>query len=604
MTERSSLTARALVTGGLLGVPLAVCNIYAGLKIGWGFNMSVAAVLIGFVSWRGLGALTGGGPLTIRESNINQTAASAAASISSAGVVAAIPALTIMTGRTLSPVALATWLLSVSLVGIIVAIALRRSMMSSELPFPHGVAAAELLSQLHQVPVATSIADVTNSDKADGDEAPTVSGAARSVALVIAIALSAVVKAVVEVLSLERPTMPGWISVHRIRARRARRLTFAKLGFGIDPSLLMVGAGAVAGPRVGVSMGLGALVTWLVIAPHILQQRMVSWPKHAVVLYHDLVKDWLIWPGVALMVSASLSGFLISTGKVIYKRRRDGHEAHAATTTPSALGWRWLLGAAGVAALSTVLQVWLFEIVWWVAAGAVVLSFLLAVVAARVSGETGITPKGPMGKLTQLTFGLLHPQAPAANLMTACVTAGAAAQCGDLLHDLKTGALIGASPARQITAQLVGVIIGAIVAGVVYPMLMPDPVKLIGTDAWPAPAVQMWKAVAELLGSKNASLAPGVTQAILIASGVGLTLSVLEAVASKGWRRYLPGPASLGLAMVVPPYISLAIAAGGIGAWLVARLSPRRVPYIVVVGSGFIAGESLVGAVLAALGAG
>src|SRR4051812_26062849 len=80
----------------------------------------------------------------------------------------------------------------------------------------------------------------------------------------------------------------------------------------------------------------------------------------------------------------------------------------------------------------------------WETVIVVALSFWLALVACRVTGETDTTPVGAMGKVTQLTFGALHPGNVNINLMSANITAGAATSSADLLTDLKSGYLLGA----------------------------------------------------------------------------------------------------------------------------------------------------------------
>ncbi|HEX5091949.1 MAG TPA: OPT/YSL family transporter [Burkholderiales bacterium] len=109
-TERE-LSPRALATGLVLGAALTPCNVYSGLKIGWSFNMSIAALLAGLAFWRAAERAARAAPWTIKESNICQTAASAAASIISGGLVAPIPAYTLITGRAFDPWPLAAGLL-------------------------------------------------------------------------------------------------------------------------------------------------------------------------------------------------------------------------------------------------------------------------------------------------------------------------------------------------------------------------------------------------------------------------------------------------------------------------------------------------------------
>lgn len=82
------LTVRAVATGMVLGVLLTPCNVYSGLKIGWSFNMSIAAALLSFAFWKSAERLAGIRAWGMLANNINQTAASSSASIISAGLVA------------------------------------------------------------------------------------------------------------------------------------------------------------------------------------------------------------------------------------------------------------------------------------------------------------------------------------------------------------------------------------------------------------------------------------------------------------------------------------------------------------------------------------
>ena len=104
------LSLRAVLTGALPGILLTLSDVYAGLKIGWSFNMSIIALLVGFAVWQSLARRNRNlPPWTLHESNINQTVASAAASIISGGLVAPIPAYTLLTGQQLDPLPMMTW---------------------------------------------------------------------------------------------------------------------------------------------------------------------------------------------------------------------------------------------------------------------------------------------------------------------------------------------------------------------------------------------------------------------------------------------------------------------------------------------------------------
>ena len=113
----------------VIGGVLSLCNIYSGLRIGWSFNMSVAALLLSYGFWQSLHRGFGIRPWGLLENNTNQTGASAAAAIIGAGLVAPIPAYTMLTGRILGWLELATWTFSVSLVGVTVAVGLRRQLL-------------------------------------------------------------------------------------------------------------------------------------------------------------------------------------------------------------------------------------------------------------------------------------------------------------------------------------------------------------------------------------------------------------------------------------------------------------------------------------------
>src|SRR5690606_15516131 len=133
-------------------------------------------------------------------------------------------------------------------------------------------------------------------------------------------------------------------------------------------------------------------------------------------------------------------------------------------------------------------------------------------------------PVGPMGKVTQLLFGAIAPGNPAANLMSANVTGGAASQCADLLHDLKAGHLLGATARLQAIAQVGGALAGALIGAAAYLVLIPDPKNQHLTAEWPAPAAAAWKAVAEVFMKGFEAMPAGAVAAMAIAGGLGAAM--------------------------------------------------------------------------------
>ncbi len=223
---------------------------------------------------------------------------------------------------------------------------------------------------------------------------------------------------------------------------------------------------------------------------------------------------------------------------------------------------------------------------------AVLLSLVLAFVAARSTGETDTNPTGAMGKVTQLTFGAVMPGQIYANLLAANVTAGAASHAGDLLTDLKAGYLVGARPRYQVVAQFFGVLVGAVFASIAYSVLV-QPGQL-GGEQWPAPAAVVWKSVAELLSKGIGQMEWHKLRALEIAAAIGAVLALVETVLPAKVRKWLPSVNGIGIAMTVPFANSFSMFFGAVLAWLFAKVKPQLAErFTVVVASGFIAGETL-----------
>jgi len=640
------LTVRAILTGVLLGALLSVCNIYVGLRVGIVVNMSIIGALLGYAIWTGLHGLDRSRvrPWGILENNLSQTACSSAAAVASAGLIGPIPALTLVTGVVLPWSYLALWVLSVCLVGIAVATTLRRQMLlRDQLPFPLGTATAEMLRELH-----------SRGRQAAARIWALLSGGAAACALALA----------VKWCRIGRIGLP--VSIGGFKA--------GSLTFGLEPSLWPVAIGGLIGFRGCVSLLLGAVLAYGVLAPPLIRQGKIAitatvslarlpsgveldpgrsrlrYDERRKVLefsgtmsdaerakflalsderqYRDAVdvlywrsqqgehagqapdglapvqpthRDllaWLVWPGTTLMVVASLLALAFSWRSTLAAFRRPLlRPAEAETVAAGEVPPRWVVGGVVLAlALSVVLQIVLFDVVWWIAPLGVALAFVLVVVATRVSGETGITPVGQVAKVAQLTLGAVHPPVPAANLIGANVAGGAASQSADLLDDLKCGWLLGAWPRRQVVAQLCGALTGAMVGSAVYLLLLPRPTEQLLTKEWPAPGAATLKAVAELFQVGFDALPEGTPTAIVLAAAAAAVLTVLERLLPARVRRFVPSPVGIGLAFVIPAHTALSMFCGGLVLLILGRLTPgwtRR--FAVPICAGIIAGESLTG---------
>ncbi|WP_448693939.1 OPT family oligopeptide transporter [Pseudomonas rhizophila] len=551
------LSLRAVSTGIVIGVLLTPSNVYAGLKIGWSFNMSIIALLIGYGIWQGLAKRSAAQqPWTLHESNINQTVASAAASIISGGLVAPIPAYTLLTGQQLDVIPMIAWVFSVSFLGIWIAWYLRPSLLNDKaLKFPEGMATLETLLHIYN----------------QGHEA-----AKRLKVLLSAALLSGLVKWVDTFIWV----FPRWSPTPQLE-----RLTFTA-----DPSLLLVGFGGIIGIRVGLTLLLGALLAWGGLAPWLLEQGLVQLPPDSSGPQFAALVEWLLWPGVSLMVCSTLTSLAIRLWALHKSTKAGGGTTWVVPKTGPASGFLVAI------VLVVSLQALLFGINPWMALLTIPLAICLAAVAARVVGATGIAPIGAIGQLSQLSFGIVAPGQVPINLMSANTAGGSAGQCTDLMNDFKVGRAIGATPHKQLIAQTLGIFVGSIVGVLAYLALIPDPQSMLLTQEWPAPAVATWKAVAQTLTLGLDSLSASIRWAVIIGAVAGLLLGILDSVLPTHRARYLPSTAALGLAFVLPASVSLMMAFGAVLTWLVScRWASLTERFAITAAAGLIAGESITG---------
>ena len=259
------------------------------------------------------------------------------------------------------------------------------------------------------------------------------------------------------------------------------------------------------------------------------------------------------------------------------------------------------IGMPTPAAYMLVALCWLahytFAMPYWQTTLAVALTFGLALVACRVTGETDSTPTGAMGKIMQLIFGSVNPGNMNVNLMSANITAAAADSSADLLTDLKSGYLLGANPTKQFLAQFSGIFIGTLVTVLSFQVLVPD-ASALGTDQFPAPAAQAWKGVAQAIGLGLESLHPVKVWSIVIGGLVGIVLPILAKLFPKK-AKYLPSPGGIGLAWTFHWFYSslffLGAIAGLVWKW---RSSKTHEEFLFPIASGVIAGGALMGVLL------
>lgn len=595
------LTVRGVIMGMLLGGVLSVSNLYVGLKIGWGFGVTITAGILAFAIFRALEKVLPGGHFTDLENNAMQSTASAAGAMSSAGLVSAVPALLLLNGQSIPSLWLAAWVGAISLLGVVVAIPLKRQMINiDQLPFPSGIAAAETIRSLH----------------GEGDEAvkkARILGYAALLGAFVAYfkdAHTVITTKLSGAVHLGMGLKPKLLALALPEAIHVpgsfRGVVWEKLTTQFNVSLLLYAAGAIIGMRTGISVLVGAVLNWWILAPWLIANKIEASGKVIEGGFRGVVA-WSTWPGTSMMVIATLVAVAFQWKSLargfagITDIFRPGAAAkmdaeEAAIEVPGS----WFLWGFGVAAILCVWLQWqLFGIHPALGVMSVLLAAVLSMVATRVSGETDIAPLGAMGKVTQFCYAAISPGSAVTNLMAANVTAGAASHTSDLLTDLKSGYLLGAKPRQQFLAQLFGVAIGTLVCVPVYNILVPN-ASVLG-DKFAAPAAMVWKATAEVLAKGLSTLPPTAMMAAAIAIAFTVIWTLLEQLVP-AWRRIPLSPTGVGLAFILPFSDSFAIFFGALVAWaFTAKYRELSDRYLVTISSGIIAGESIMAVVIIAV---
>ncbi len=569
-------TVRAVLFGCLVGSVLSAANLYTGFTIGWTYGASITAAISAWVVFSAWSKVApGGAHFTVLENNTMQTSASAAAAMAGAGMVNAVPALMILTHRELGFFEIAGWLTSVAFLGICFAIPLKRQMINVEnLRFPSGIAAAETTMALH----------------GEGE-----GGAQKAKALFGATGAAAVICFLRDGLDLIAGAFPKagfFIGRHAMGALTLR----------LDLSLLELGAGALVGVRTTAWMAVGATVCWAGLVPWAVDHGYVTLAADAPTYFSRAAK-WTMWPGVTMLVVSGITSFVLRGKSIVAALRSLGTLKQAVTTEDAAVDTEvpmkwffWFFGAASILCLVT--QYLVFGMAPWQTLIAIALSGVLALVGTRAQGETDVNPIGGMGKVTQLIFAVLAPGNAQSNLMAAGITAAGANNCGDMMQDLKTGRLLGASPRKQFLAQLFGIVTGSLVTVVVFIVAFQK--ELLYGTKYPAPAVQTWRGMAELLTKGISNLPPYTPHAMAVAAVLALVFTLAGELGSDGVKKWVPSPTGLGLSFILPASNSYTFLLGAVIAELASKRSPRfGERYNVAIASGLIAGESVMGVIVA-----
>jgi uncharacterized oligopeptide transporter (OPT) family protein len=550
------LSARALGVGVLVGSVLALGNLYMGLKMGLWDSGSITASVLSFGLLAALARLSGR-RISCLETNIAQTTAVAVgAAPAAAGLIGALPALELL-GRSTPAWLACAWGAVLGVSGVALALALRRRLLDEErLPFPTGVAVAQVIEGAH-------------GGERSGTRALVGAGAAAAAFTTARDALGSV------------PAFLAWPGT-------VGGTPAAACGAGIGLSPMVMGAGLLVGAQNALGALLGGVVAWVGIAPALVRAGIVPSAGYAP------FAGWLAWPGVALMLGSaavslvSQAGAFRGTARHLDEIRRDG-PARGAVVTALVLAVVVLALGAGGFGLGPV-QVLL----------GIAFAVPLAGVCARAAGQTDISPAGDVGAVAQATTVVLTQATGVAGVAAGSVTAGAAVQAGTSLWSLRAGKDLGASPRKQAVGLIVGAVVGSAIAVPAYMLLVRAHGGVV-SEALPAPGALPWKAIAEALGSGGGVVPRGAAASATAAFVAGVLLEILARTRASRW---VPSAGALGMGFLIPLHSSAALAFGALAGAAWRRVRPEsaavRVPQIA---AGAIAGESLAGVAVAALAA-
>ncbi|HEY6419223.1 MAG TPA: oligopeptide transporter, OPT family [Candidatus Binataceae bacterium] len=574
------ITARAILLGVVLALVLGAANAYLGLYAGLTVSASIPAAVISMAILRALGGAT------ILENNVVQTIASAGEAVA-AGAIFTFPALVIL-GRTgpLPYVEVTALCVAGATMGALLVVFLRRAYIVEErLPFPEGLACAQVL----------------RAGDAAADAAP----------LVWAGFIAAALKAVQDLLGL----IPGALS----GARWVGRAAFAG---SIDISAALLGVGYIVGIRIAMLIFLGGAFEWLIAIP-ILSLAGAHSPGAAEAAAQ-------IWSGQAryLGVGAMLTGGVVTLWRLrsrIAAALADSvrvvreKQAAAVAREDTDLAARAVLAAVALCVpVIFALCIWLSGSIWLSIALALLLTivgFFATAVAGYITGIVGAS-NNPVSGVTVIVLlavalflkfcGTTGAVGPNLAILAAAVVCTSAAMAGDSMHDLATGYYVGATPRSLEIAVLLGAIASSFVMAPILNLLVAG-YGIAGTataraGALAAPQAFLMAKVAQ--GVFNGGLPWGTI-------AIGAVLAGMLAVADRGleragsrWRTPIM-PVAIGL--YLPLGLSVTIFLGALAGALLSRARDESGGVTesggpgLLFAAGLVAGEALMGVMSGAL---
>jgi putative OPT family oligopeptide transporter len=606
--EQKELTLRGVILGVLITLVFTAANVFFGLKAGLTFSTSIPAAVISMAVLRGFKGVT------IQENNIVQTVASAAGTLTS--IIFVLPGLVIIGWWSGFPYWTSVAICGLGgILGVLYSIPLRRALVTqSDLPYPEGVACAEVLKVGGGADAqATAVEDARTGLRA--------------------VIVGSVVSAAFALVVATRIFASDLVRYFRIGERGAVS------GFDFLFSFALFGIGHLIGLWVGLAMLVGALIGWLWGVPH---YSLLSGSHAAVAeLARDTWSHKIRFVGAGAILVAALWTLAKLIGPVYggmratfaaSRARRAGNETALPITERDIP-----VGIIGVVMLACLIPIAVLlanfdsggvltaHMTLLVTAGLIYIAFMsffvssvcgymAGLIGSSNSPLSGIGILAVIGASLLLVFGVRsnlpaggeHALVAFALFVTSIIFA-VAAIANNNLQDLKTGQLVAATPWKQQVALIIGVIAGAAIIPPILDLLnhaygfagAPGPHR---EHALPAPQAGLMSALAQGVLENNVDWS-----LIAVGGGIGVALIVIDALL----RRFTSGPhlspLAVGLGIYLPTQSTLMVVVGSVAGWYFDRRADRRANPAsikqmgILLACGMLVGEGLIGVLIASL---
>lgn len=595
------LTLRGIIIGGLITLIFTAANVYLGLKVGLTFATSIPAAVISMAVLRRFKGHN------VKENNIVQTIASAAGTLSA--IIFVLPGL-VMVGywQGFGFVQTAGVCIIGGVLGVMYSIPLRRALVTgSDLPYPEGVAAAEVLK----------VGDENASGTSQEENA-------KGLRVIVAGGITSAVMALLTAM----------------KAAASEVTAYFKLGagattLGTSLSTALIGVGHLVGLPVGIAMLVGVVISYFILLP-IFTTGDITGATALADVVDTTFSDDIRFIGVGTMAIAAIwtllkiaapiavgirqslaSSRARKSGSAVDVTERDIPFPYVATTivafmVPIALLlWDFVRGTDihdHMAVLITVSV--LFTLL---------VGLIIASVCGYMAGLIGASnsPISSIGIIAVLAASLLIAAVTrgttadplslvAYTLFTAAIVFGIATISNDNLQDLKTGQLVGATPWKQQVALIIGVVFGSLVIPPILQVMLNgfgfQGMEGAGEDALAAPQAALMSSVAS--GIFDSSLDWNL---IFIGMAIGAVLIIVDELLRKFTDKYSLSPLAAGMGMYLPAALTIVIPIGAIlgtfyDKWAAKQSHPEFAKRMgTLLATGLIVGESLFGVVNAGI---